>query len=363
MGGDVTLRLRLFPPGVVAAVRVAGEDLAADRTGVESRFQRSRTVEQERLPQVEVPFDVGDRGLVDLGAVAAVAATAVKASRTASCSGRVVTRTRSPFGVHRPASRPDLARLPVRRPHGHHPLGTRRRPFRDGVAARPRHVALVARRQGVRPVDRGTRTGPGSRPPLQRHARRRAARRPPFRRDAHLLRRRTCLSPRPAAGGTPGARNRHSTSSARPPAKPACPSRPPATWSRHAPCARAGRTAAVSPSPTSSSARSTSAAATPRRPWTSSPQRANPTSENLARHFSQCLADRATGPSTVPRYLLRGPARGPLASGPGMTVAPCRTDDLGGGPTLLMGRMGCRTVRRIQWLRVWLGGGCLRWFF
>ena len=31
----------------------------------------------------------------------------------------------------------------------------------------------------------------------------------------------------------------------------------------------------------------------------------------------------------TPRYLLRGPARGPLASGPGMTVAPCRTDDLG----------------------------------
>ncbi|GAB2327719.1 virginiamycin B lyase family protein, partial [Streptomyces variabilis] len=32
-----------------------------------------------------------------------------------------------------------------------------------------------------------------------------------------------------------------------------------------------------------------------------------------------------------PRYLFRGPARGPLAFGPGMTVAPCRTDDLGGG--------------------------------
>ncbi|MFE0498232.1 GntR family transcriptional regulator, partial [Streptomyces albidoflavus] len=32
----------------------------------------------------------------------------------------------------------------------------------------------------------------------------------------------------------------------------------------------------------------------------------------------------------VPRYLFRGPARGPLASGPGMTVAPCRRDDLGG---------------------------------
>ncbi|MBJ6615383.1 bifunctional DNA primase/polymerase [Streptomyces sp. I3(2020)] len=31
----------------------------------------------------------------------------------------------------------------------------------------------------------------------------------------------------------------------------------------------------------------------------------------------------------LPRYLFRGPARGPLASGPGMTVAPCRWDDLG----------------------------------
>ncbi|WP_405715126.1 hypothetical protein [Streptomyces sp. NBC_00046] len=35
----------------------------------------------------------------------------------------------------------------------------------------------------------------------------------------------------------------------------------------------------------------------------------------------------------APRYVLRGPARGPLASGPGMTVSPCRTDDLGGGVT------------------------------
>ncbi|MGJ7021353.1 DUF317 domain-containing protein, partial [Streptomyces griseorubens] len=34
--------------------------------------------------------------------------------------------------------------------------------------------------------------------------------------------------------------------------------------------------------------------------------------------------------SISPRYLFRGPARGPLASGPGMTVAPCRWDDLGG---------------------------------
>ncbi|MGW0990070.1 PIG-L deacetylase family protein, partial [Streptomyces sp. NPDC002486] len=31
----------------------------------------------------------------------------------------------------------------------------------------------------------------------------------------------------------------------------------------------------------------------------------------------------------LPRYVFRGPARGPLASGPGMTVPPCRTDDLG----------------------------------
>ncbi|WP_442813401.1 IS6 family transposase [Streptomyces sp. NBC_01754] len=34
-----------------------------------------------------------------------------------------------------------------------------------------------------------------------------------------------------------------------------------------------------------------------------------------------------------PRYLFRGPARGPLASGPGMTVSPCRWHDLGGGVT------------------------------
>ncbi|MFF3489035.1 hypothetical protein ACFYXC_38205 [Streptomyces sp. NPDC002701] len=27
----------------------------------------------------------------------------------------------------------------------------------------------------------------------------------------------------------------------------------------------------------------------------------------------------------VPRYVFRGPARGPLASGPGMTVSPCRS--------------------------------------
>ncbi|MET8894046.1 transposase family protein [Streptomyces albogriseolus] len=35
----------------------------------------------------------------------------------------------------------------------------------------------------------------------------------------------------------------------------------------------------------------------------------------------------------LPRYVFRGPARGPLASGPGMTVPPCRADDLGGGVT------------------------------
>ncbi|MEI7030810.1 hypothetical protein [Streptomyces pratensis] len=35
----------------------------------------------------------------------------------------------------------------------------------------------------------------------------------------------------------------------------------------------------------------------------------------------------------LPRYVFRGPARGPLASGPGMTVAPCRRHDLGGGVT------------------------------
>jgi hypothetical protein len=44
-----------------------------------------------------------------------------------------------------------------------------------------------------------------------------------------------------------------------------------------------------------------------------------------------------SGPERVrlgmPRYLLGGPARGPLASGLGMTVAPCRSDDLGGGVT------------------------------
>ena len=36
-------------------------------------------------------------------------------------------------------------------------------------------------------------------------------------------------------------------------------------------------------------------------------------------------------PRSYPRYVFRGPARGPLASGPGMTVTPCRRHDLGGG--------------------------------
>ncbi|WP_406111756.1 hypothetical protein OG698_22940 [Streptomyces sp. NBC_01003] len=35
----------------------------------------------------------------------------------------------------------------------------------------------------------------------------------------------------------------------------------------------------------------------------------------------------------TPRYVFRGPARGPLASGPGMAVPPCRGHDLGGGAT------------------------------
>ncbi|MGW7463076.1 oxygenase MpaB family protein, partial [Streptomyces sp. NPDC054797] len=35
--------------------------------------------------------------------------------------------------------------------------------------------------------------------------------------------------------------------------------------------------------------------------------------------------------TTWPRYVFRGPAMGPLASGPGMTVAPCRRHDLVGG--------------------------------
>ncbi|MFF0479428.1 hypothetical protein [Streptomyces sp. NPDC004284] len=43
-----------------------------------------------------------------------------------------------------------------------------------------------------------------------------------------------------------------------------------------------------------------------------------------------------------PRYVLRGPAIGPLASGSGMAVSPCRTDDLGGGVT---GPEGCRRRR------------------
>lgn len=34
---------------------------------------------------------------------------------------------------------------------------------------------------------------------------------------------------------------------------------------------------------------------------------------------------RAHRDAAPPRYVLRGPARGPLASGPGMTVSPCRS--------------------------------------
>ncbi len=41
----------------------------------------------------------------------------------------------------------------------------------------------------------------------------------------------------------------------------------------------------------------------------------------------------AMGVPCLPRYLFRDPAMGLLASGPGMTVAPCRTDGLGGGVT------------------------------
>lgn len=54
-----------------------------------------------------------------------------------------------------------------------------------------------------------------------------------------------------------------------------------------------------------------------------------------------------------PRYVLRGPAMGPLASGPGMTVSPCRRHDLGvvsQGPGVFVGdadqRSGHRPVRR-----------------
>ncbi|MXM68897.1 hypothetical protein GR925_37260, partial [Streptomyces sp. HUCO-GS316] len=45
------------------------------------------------------------------------------------------------------------------------------------------------------------------------------------------------------------------------------------------------------------------------------------------------LIAEARAADWTPRYVFRGPARGPLASGPGMTVSPCRTDDLGGGVT------------------------------
>ncbi|GAA3294839.1 hypothetical protein GCM10020295_20420 [Streptomyces cinereospinus] len=56
--------------------------------------------------------------------------------------------------------------------------------------------------------------------------------------------------------------------------------------------------------------------------------------------------------SPRPRYVLRGPARGPLASGLGMTVSPCRRHDLGvvsPGPGVSVGdadqRSGHRPVR------------------
>ncbi|MFI0212332.1 hypothetical protein ACH4OV_27190, partial [Streptomyces diastaticus] len=40
--------------------------------------------------------------------------------------------------------------------------------------------------------------------------------------------------------------------------------------------------------------------------------------------------DALVADDAPPRYVLRGPARGPLASGFGMTVSPCRRNDLGG---------------------------------
>jgi hypothetical protein len=64
--------------------------------------------------------------------------------------------------------------------------------------------------------------------------------------------------------------------------------------------------------------------------------------EFLTREVEEAAEDLGATVAVLPRYLLRGPARGPLASGPGMTVAPCRTDDLGGGVT---GSEGCRHRR------------------
>ncbi|MEU3008117.1 hypothetical protein [Streptomyces sp. NPDC007020] len=62
-------------------------------------------------------------------------------------------------------------------------------------------------------------------------------------------------------------------------------------------------------------------------------------------HWAQKTADRLTADGVtvaIPRYVFRGPVMGPLASGPGMTVSPCRTDDLGGGVT---GSGRCRRRR------------------
>jgi hypothetical protein len=66
----------------------------------------------------------------------------------------------------------------------------------------------------------------------------------------------------------------------------------------------------------------------------------HPTQPARAAFVQQAARDLLEG--HAPRYVLRGPARGPLASGPGMTVAPCRTDDLGGGVT---GSGRCRRRR------------------
>lgn len=63
----------------------------------------------------------------------------------------------------------------------------------------------------------------------------------------------------------------------------------------------------------------------PHPPNSSSPSALSPT--------GPAAPSSTRGPTSSPRYLFRGPARGPLASGPGMTVAPCRSDDLGGGVT------------------------------
>ncbi|MEY9997787.1 hypothetical protein ABIE67_009906 [Streptomyces sp. V4I8] len=56
-----------------------------------------------------------------------------------------------------------------------------------------------------------------------------------------------------------------------------------------------------------------------------------PPPNSRTRH-SHCAGPNSSTP-IGPRYVFRGPARGPLASGPGMAVPPCRRDDLGGGAT------------------------------